>query len=200
MNTLIRPAAFIALASLVTIGLEATMTGTLVDSRSAGLHSSPQRTLGVALGDVNGDDRLDALFAHGVAAGGFPNDVCLNPSSEPLFPSCTELSSDRFLSGEITLGDLDGEGDLDAVVANNGETSFGAPNRVCFNDEGIPHDSSCIVVTERRTSLDVALGDLDGDGDLDAVFANGGLQFQLEHVCLNDGGFSRATSCEEIGP
>jgi len=136
------------------------------------IQSSPQRTFGTALGDVNGDDRPDALFAHGVAAGGFPNDICLNRPSGSFFPNCTQLSSDRLLSGEVALGDVDGDDDLDAVVANNGKTSRGARNQVCFNDDGFPEDGSCTDVTEPKATLDVALGDLDEDGNLDAVFAN----------------------------
>ena len=134
--------------------------------------ASPERTFGVALGDVNGDDRLDAVLAHGVPAGGFPNDVCLNGSANRLFPACTQLSSDRLLSSEVALGDVDGDDDLDAVVANNGETSRGAANQICFNDDGFSADKPCTDVTAPKATIDVALGDVDGDGDLDAVFAN----------------------------
>jgi hypothetical protein len=68
----------------------------------------------------------------------------------------------------ITLGDLDGDGDLDAVMANGGNVS----NTVLLND-----GSGLFVQMSDRTlgvghSFDIALGDLDGDGDLDAVLAN----------------------------
>ncbi len=78
----------------------------------------------------------------------------------------------------VELGDLDGDGDLDAFVANSHRG-----NRILVNNEGVLTDSGQILGD--HNSLDVALGDLDGDGDLDAVVANA---FQGNRVWLNDAG------------
>jgi uncharacterized repeat protein (TIGR01451 family) len=79
------------------------------------------------------------------------------------------------------LGDLDGDGDLDAFLANG---LGNRPNEVWFNDgRGQFADSG-----QRLGNSDSrggALGDLDGDGDLDAVVANWSGQYN--RVWLNDG-------------
>ena len=66
----------------------------------------------------------------------------------------------------VELGDLDGDGDLDAYVANNG-----LGNRVYLNDgTGVFADSGQSLGD--HASREVSLGDVDGDGDLDAVVSN----------------------------
>ena len=69
-------------------------------------------------------------------------------------------------STSVALGDLDGDGDLDAMVAN-----FGQPNTVWTNDGNGTFTNSGQALGNGG-SLSVALGDLDGDGDLDAMVAN----------------------------
>jgi hypothetical protein len=64
----------------------------------------------------------------------------------------------------IALGDLDGDGDLDAFEANDG------PNKVYFND--YPNIITSTQSIGNNSSRSVALADLDGDGDLDAAVAN----------------------------
>jgi hypothetical protein len=86
-------------------------------------------------------------------------------------------------SNDVALGDLDGDGDLDAFVANG---LFGDPNRVWINDgNGFFSDSGQLL--GREVSYGVALGDLDGDGDLDAYVANGLGEVNPDRVLLNDG-------------
>ena len=73
------------------------------------------------------------------------------------------------LGHDVALGDLDGDGDLDAFMANG--TPAGAGNTVWLNDgSGILADSGLLLGS--GFSMGVALGDLDADGDLDAVIAN----------------------------
>ena len=67
----------------------------------------------------------------------------------------------------VALGDVDGDGDLDAFVANFNDQ----PNKVWENDgTGTFTDSGQNLSS--LGSIAVALGDVDGDGDLDAFVAN----------------------------
>jgi len=121
-----------------------------------------------------------------------------NTSSEPLAAPQTwqfrvksaAIASGYFLdSGQslgssesygVTLGDVDGDGDLDAFVANGNAQ----PNRVWLNDgSGTFTDSSQSLGSS--DSYGVTLGDVDGDGDLDAFVANS--FSQANRVWLNDG-------------
>ncbi|MEM7394907.1 MAG: Ig-like domain-containing protein, partial [Verrucomicrobiota bacterium] len=89
-------------------------------------------------------------------------------------------------NNDVALGDLDGDGDLDAMVATDS-----AGNTV-FENDGAGTFSSTIVALNSQSSQAVELGDLDGDGDLDAVFANGSPVFmtgQRNRIYRNDGGF-----------
>ena len=86
---------------------------------------------------------------------------------------------DRNSTG-VALGDLDGDGDLDAFVVN-----YGQANRVYTNkiDEGMGFIVADIVGDDRYSS-GVALADLDGDGDLDAFVVNYGAP---NRIYINDG-------------
>jgi VCBS repeat protein/Big-like domain-containing protein/stigma-specific protein Stig1 len=86
---------------------------------------------------------------------------------------------------DMALGDLDGDGDIDAVIA--GGSFFGAINRVCLND-GKANFTCADLPDGKLQSSAVVLGDLDGDGDLDAVITN---DYQIQNtpnvVLFNDG-------------
>ncbi len=98
-------------------------------------------------------------------------------SAAVFFDSGQTLGSS--LSEDVRLGDFDGDGDLDAFVANQGQ-----PNRVWLNDgNGQFTDSGQLLGSGR--SEDVELADLDGDGDLDAFVPN--MALQGNRVYLNDG-------------
>ena len=55
-----------------------------------------------------------------------------------------------------------------------------------------------ISLSSPQRTFRVAVGDVNGDELLDAVFANGGLQFGRERVCLNDGRLV-GTACQAVG-
>ena len=75
------------------------------------------------------------------------------------------------------LGDLDGDGDLDAFVLDGNGSS-----RVMTNDGGVFSTSQML---GNFNSYDARLGDLDGDGDLDAFVISE--IYTSNRVLLNDG-------------
>jgi hypothetical protein len=79
---------------------------------------------------------------------------------------------------DVSLGDLDGDGDLDAFVANRRQG-----NRVWLNRDGMFSDSGQVLGNHR--SYSVSLGDLDADGDLDAFVAN---DREGNRIWFNNGG------------
>ncbi|MCB0215679.1 MAG: VCBS repeat-containing protein, partial [Chloroflexi bacterium] len=138
---------------------------------------------GVALGDLDGDRDLDAfvvIFAQldpsGTRQVGATDRVLLGDGAGGLVDSGQRLGG--FHGEDVALGDLDGDGDLDAFVANSGSVdqvsgNFVPEPNLVWRNAG----AGGMVDTGQRLgpgpARSVALGDLDGDGDLDAFVAYG---------------------------
>ena len=180
-------------------GVQAGTEGVFVAGPGLGSANS----VGVALGDVDGDGDLDAY----VANVGAPNVVWVNQGgvqagTEGVFVAGPGLgSADSF---GVALGDVDGDGDLDAYVTN-----FNEPNVVWVNQGGVQAGTEGVFVAGpglgSAFSFGVALGDVDGDGDLDAYVANlvvanvvwvnqGGVQAGTEGVFVAGPGLGSADS------
>lgn len=89
-------------------------------------------------------------------------------------------------TASLSIGDIDGDDDMDLIVANG--RHWPGQNKVFLNDlknggQGtfdVHHDLDA----EQSTSYTAALGDIDGDGDLDVVVGN---DKQPSYVMLNNG-------------
>jgi hypothetical protein len=136
-------------------------------------------TQDVELEDLDGDGDLDAFVANGNSNGGnIPDRVWLNDGTGTFTDSGQRLG--RSLGKSVDLGDLDGDGDLDAVVANGSifmGTVVHQASEVWLNDGSGRFTAG--QAFGRAASNRVALGDFDGDGDLDAVIANLGQDNQI---------------------
>jgi hypothetical protein len=129
----------------------------------------------VALGDLDGDDDLDALVATAKGASIWMNQGGAQGGQTGIFAE----SGQRVGRGHIEavfLADLDADGDLDALVAGKAEAA------IWWNDGqgGFRDSGQRLEYTERHG---LAVGDFDEDGDLD-VFSAAGDEF---HLWLNQG-------------
>ena len=144
-------------------------------------------TAAVALGDVDGDGDLDLVTGNRAGL----NRLYLNigPCAEDdeacqrqtVFGAGSDLSPDSRDTTAIALALIDADEALDLVVVNVGE-----PNQVYFNqgDGVFLRSASVDVSADIATGRALALGDVDGDGDVDLAIANFD---QPNRLYLNDG-------------
>jgi len=147
---------------------------------------------------ANGNDiyRQNLVIYHGLGAGAFP----ASPSWS---------SSDIDYHGHLDLGDVNGDGILDAAVAVYiGPAGFSQPGKVKLY---LGNGTGAFGATPAWTSsvsfycFSVALGDADGDGDLDLACSAGesytGVQ-ERQKLFLNVGGALESTpswQSDELG-
>ena len=134
---------------------------------------------GVLLEDLNGDG-LDDLIV--LTFEGTPSYVYLNPGNgdfsgvtpTPIGTGGTGTSTDEGLSTDAAVADVNGDGLVDIVVANDGTSNMiylgqPAPSRGDFSGvTGLPFGSA------NGPTVDVEVGDIDGDGAPDIAAANDG--------------------------
>lgn len=133
---------------------------------SAGPQSLPvieTRSVNLFDGDLDGD--LDVLLGNGIG-----NTVLLINDGHGAF----NADAQRFVEtnkSNIRIADLDLDGDLDLFIIRGKPVGKGLANKVWLNDgDGRFRDSG--LALGLANSIACELGDLDGDGDLDAIVAN----------------------------
>ncbi len=149
-------------------------------------------TTDVDLVDVDGDGDLDLFTAEGTdSIAGRPNRLWINTGNGRFVDeSAARLPPAVANSTKADFGDLDGDGDLDAIVANvGGEQLLLNNGRGVFTDatDQLPPPLSIF----DDISADARLADVDGDADLDILVSNenpfpGGIGAQ-NRLWVNDG-------------
>ena len=120
----------------------------------------------LAWGDLDGDGDVDYFGKHW----GEGYVVRLN-DGRAASPPGWQMADPQVTLGGIGLADFDGDGDLDALVANGFRETGSQPGRLFWNDgRGQFTDSGQLF--NHTMGADLAVGDLDLDGDLDVVIAN----------------------------
>ena len=134
----------------------------------------------VVVGDVDGDGDLDFLTANYTQP--FVSVRLNNGAGVFSAPANTPEVSVGPFAADVALGDVDGDGDLDFVTANGDNTASVRLN----NGRGVfAAPASGAEIATGTDPLSVALWDVDGDGDLDLLSANGGAS--SVSVRLNNG-------------
>lgn len=140
---------------------------------------------GALLQDFDGDGDLDIVIIR-KRDSGFPGGIeWLENDEQGRFPR-HELANDLLEPGHIEAGDMDGDGDIDYVVADKGtDGTNGELALYEMKDDGTLAKLT-LMADEPFDELDLA--DFDADGDLDIV----GVAFGLDvlNVWFNDGGLN----------
>jgi hypothetical protein len=144
---------------------------------------------------------LDAYLANGENEGGVPDTIWLNDGGGTFFDSVQQPF--EFETDFVTLGDLDGDGDLDAVTEVFAALNDGKGNFTYRRSGLYVEDSGAYTYFP-------ALGDLDGDGDLDVVLGgccgakcvtpgHEAVWYSFNVVMLNDGGGQFTDTGQRLG-
>jgi hypothetical protein len=105
-----------------------------------------------------------------------------NAPTRPRFSTAIQLEATSDPSANVSMGDLDGDGDLDIVLAKGRHEPY--VDKVLLNDGKGHFVTSDLGPTADRTYT-AALADLDRDGDLDVVISNDAPDKKL--LYFNDG-------------
>lgn len=158
----------------------------------------PANSTEVEFADIDGDGDLDAVVSNlggnqllvNDGAGHFSDASANLAQAVPPGPPGFSVPFPPFfieISAEARFADVDGDGDPDILIANENPLPFGPPgdfNRLLLNDgSGVFTETQGRLPVSINQSAGYAVGDIDGDGDLDLIEVNIG----ANNVFINDG-------------
>ncbi len=148
-----------------------------VAAGAARLPSDGQVTRGVVLVDVDRDGDRDVVLAKWGQIGA-QNKLYLNDGRGTFTDATAQrMPAVRHHSSGVVADDVDRDGDIDLVFAGSAGCSpcLGDPTLLYLNDgTGTFRDaSSTHLPPNKPVTFALAIGDVDGDGDLDLVLGNG---------------------------
>lgn len=148
-------------------------------------------TGGVAVGDFNGDGKLDIAISQGGAglAGGTIQVYLGNGNGTFQTPRSTPTYTDGSVQpGKMLIGDFNHDGKLDLLVTQNNQAGFEAAWPQVFFGNG---DGTFTAVSPSCGGGDYGIvgvaGDLNGDGLLDYIWLGGAGGNQAPEVCVATG-------------
>ncbi len=146
--------------------------------------SGSDNTRSVALADMDGDGDLDLVVGNYYQS----NKLYLNTGTTPFFPDLGQPFGSfgvvEYSTYSVALADMDGDGNVDVVEGNYEEQ-----NKLYLNNGKASKETNFVhrtisIGSEKDDTRSVALGDMDGDGDLDVVAGNNG---KTNKLYLNPG-------------
>jgi len=146
------------------------------------------RPTGIALGDVNGDGRLDIVTGNQQA--GTVGVLLGSPTAPGSFAAPIAYPSGGSTPNIVALGDLNGDGRLDIAVGNTGAGNVG----VLLNSPTTPgtFPQTMTYASSGLNTVGITIGDLNADGRPDIVTGNqtGGLVGVLLATATGPGTFA----------
>jgi hypothetical protein len=142
------------------------------------------------LGDINGDGHLDVVWSSSVPASADMYIYYGNPDIVGKFEETTPYIGDSGEGRDVEIGDCNNDGRLDIVTVGN--SGMNNELRIHKNLGGGMFSVATLISTGALFAVQsVAMGDVDGDGDLDIAVArdNGGVS-----IFSNDGSCGYGTS------